>query len=139
VELLQRLRRDVHEAVITVCGRQLAVEDQPVDLCAVHSEAVGDLGNPKGGCGIDVTVPPSQVRKVGQELLHDDASRFLDAGSARVGRVLHRRVQGDFRLIAAEADLVGDRPAEELAHAGPKMRAATFYAASDCIPLMTCW
>jgi hypothetical protein len=28
---------------------------------------------------------------------------------------------------------------EGLAHAGPKMRAATFSAASDCIPLMTCW
>jgi hypothetical protein len=44
-----------------------------------------------------------------------------------------------FRLVAAEEDLVGDRLAEGLAHAGPKMRAATFSAASDCIPLMTCW
>jgi hypothetical protein len=136
---LQRLRRDVHEAVITTCGRQLAIEDQLVDLCAVHSEAAGDLGHPNGACGIHITVPPSQVRNVGQEPLHHDASRFLDAGSDRVRRVLRRRAPGDVRLVAAEADLAGDRPAEGLAHAGPKMRAATFSAASDCIPLMTCW
>jgi hypothetical protein len=35
--------------------------------------------------------------------------------------------------------LSGIDPPEGLAHAGPKMRAATFSAASDCIPLMTCW
>ena len=105
LELLQRLRRDVHEAVTTTCGRQLAVEDQPVDLCAVHSEVAGGLGHPNRACGIDITVPPSQVRKVGQELLHHDASRFLDAGSDRVRRVLRRGAPGDFRLVVAEADL----------------------------------
>jgi hypothetical protein len=43
--------------------------------------------------------------------------------------------------VAGKGDLVRDRPAEGLAHAVvlPKMSAATFSAASVCMPLITCW